>query len=497
MSASCLPEQRQCNHIVQFYSEDNFLLDELCTFIAVALADGNAAIVIATRSHCDQLTRRLRANGCDTDAALECGRFVVLDTTETLSKFMVNGLPEAQRFFQVVGEVVAKATAAAEGVHPHVVAFGEMVAELWAERNGDAAISLEQLWNQLAEKYAFTLRCAYPLSGFNRVEDAEPLMKICAEHSAVIPGESFTILRNEDDRVRAITQLQQKAHALETEMAERLRMQKELLASQEALQRSHDELEKKVHERTRELVSVKDALRRLSRRLLNMRDQERRSLGLELHDSTSQILAALQINLATLEQTESHSDPRRAARLLETFQLADRAMREVRRLSYALHPPLLEEPGLQFALGWYVAGFSQQTEIDVQLDIPRDMQRLSHEMELAVFRIVEDALDNVYRHSGSKTAQVRLAIENEFLHLGIDDAGRGMGSGETRNGAQGQFFRFGAGITGMIERAEQFGGEFVMAPAHPGTSVRIRLPLYPGKDTPERDQAVRNRLQTQ
>jgi len=492
MPATLTHEHSHSDHVVQFYSEDTFLLEELSGVIGSALEKGNAAIVIATSAHREELASRLRLRGYDTVTAGQEPRLVTLDTTATLSKFMVNGLPEATRFQNVVGNVVAKATAAAQGDPPRVVAFGEMVAELWAAGNIEAAVRLEQLWNELAGKYTFSLRCAYPLSGFSRVDHAESLRKICAEHSAVIPDESYTNLRSEEERVRAITQLQQKARALETEAAERLRIQRDLLASQEALQKSHDELEKKVQARTRELVGVQDALRLLSRRLLTVRDEERRRFAMELHDSTSQILTALQLNLAALEQAEERSDPNRSTTLREPFRLADQAMRQVRKLSYLLHPPLLEEPGLQFALRWYIAGFVEQTKVDVELDVPPDLRRFSRNLELAIFRIVEEALDNVHRHSGSRTARVQLAIRNNDLELTIDDAGRGI-DGKILNGARTELFRLGAGITGMIERVNQFDGEIAICSANPGTSIRITLPLRSKKDEPpQADDALRH-----
>jgi signal transduction histidine kinase len=464
------------NHVVQFYLDDSFLLDELSGLVTDALKQRNAAVVIATQAHREQLAQRLQQQGYDTSAAIQERRLITLDTSETLSKFMVNGLPDAARFRNVVGEVVGKAIAAAQGAPPQMVAFGEMVAQLWASGNDEAAIQLEQLWNELCRNYGFSLRCGYPLSNFSGVDHAESLAQICAQHSAVIPDESYTYLRSQEERVRAITQLQQKARVLETEAAERTRVQGKLVASQAALQVSHAELERKVQERTRELVGVQEALRLLTHRLLTIRDEERRKLALELHDTTSQVLTALQMSLAALEQAEKESDPGRASRLHEPFKLADQAMRQVRRLSYRLHPPLLEEPGLQFALRWYVAGFVQQTGISVQLDVAQDLQRFSHQLELAIFRIVEEGLDNVHRHSGSRVAQVCLSVRESAIQLKIEDAGRGI-DWKILKGSQAELFRLGAGITGMIERVNQLGGEISVSSANPGTSIAIRLPI--------------------
>jgi signal transduction histidine kinase len=462
------------DHVVQFYSEDAFLIRQLSVLIGVALAEGSAAVVIASGSHREQLLRSLHLGGHNTVAASNEHRLQLLDASETLSKFMVNDLPDGGLFRDIVGKVLARATTAAQGDSPRVVAFGEMVAELWASGNAEGAIQLENLWNQLGKTYVFSLHCAYPLSGFNRVEHAEALERICAAHSAVIPDESYTGLGSDPERAFAVMQLQQKARALETEMADKLRIQQELLVSQEGLQRSHSELERRVQERTRELMEVQEALRLLSHRLLTIRDEERRKFALELHDGVSQTLTALQINLAAIEQAEKLAGNGGSPKLRETFRLADQAMREVRRLSYRLHPPLLEQPGLEFALKWYMTGFSERTEVDAQLDVPCDLKRLSHHLELAIFRIVEEGLDNVHRHSGSKTARVRLAIRNDEIDLRIEDSGKGIDS-RVVNGPR--IFSLGAGITGMIERVKQCGGTFAIRSAEPGTSIRITLPV--------------------
>jgi signal transduction histidine kinase len=462
-----------CAHVVQFYSEDSFLLDELSRFIGTALGNGGAAIVIATKAHREGLGYRLRLRGFDPLVAIQNGRYVPLDAAEILTKFMVGGSPDPGRFREVIGEVIAKASAAAEGNPPRISAFGEMVTLLWAEGKAEAAIELEQLWNDIAEVYSFTLRCAYPLSGFNRTEHAEALLKICAQHSSVIPEESYTELHSDEDRSRAIAELQQKARALETEIEERVHFQKALLASQEALRRSHDDLEKRVHERTSELIDAQRALRELSTRLLNLRDEERRRLARELHDSTGQTLAAIQLNLAMAQNTVAYSETARADKLEEAINLADQASKEVRTLSYLLHPPMLDEAGLLLALEWYVAGFSDRSKIKVALDLPGDLRRLPRDMELAIFRIIQEALTNVYRHSGGQNARVRLKVDSNQVEVAIEDDGKGIRPEMLHAKA-------GVGIRGMKERARQFGGELQLTCSHPGTRVHVTFPLPAG-----------------
>jgi PAS domain S-box-containing protein len=217
-----------CSHVVQFYADDSFLLEGLSRFIGSALGAGDAGIVIATKPHRDELTLRLQALGLDTARGISQGRFVSLDAAETLSKFMVDGWPDETRFDEVIGGVLKGVTSAAKGAQPRVAAFGEMVALLWADGKREAAIRLEQLWNDLAQKHSFYLHCAYPLSGFARSQDEDPILKICAEHSHVTPAESYTGLSTEPNRLRSVALLQQKAQALENEVVQRKQIEKSL-----------------------------------------------------------------------------------------------------------------------------------------------------------------------------------------------------------------------------------------------------------------------------
>jgi PAS domain S-box-containing protein len=218
-------DQKTCGHTVQFYAEDQSLITGLSRLIATALGSGSSALVIATKAHREALTLELQARGLDTMTAALQGRFTLLDAAETLAKFTVDGWPDAALFTELIGGCIARAKAASHGGNSPVVAFGEMVSLLWTRGKPDAAIRLEQLWNDLDKTHDFSLRCAYPMGSFAREEDGEPFLKICAEHSGVIPGESYTELATEAERLRNISQLQQKARALETEKAERKNIQ--------------------------------------------------------------------------------------------------------------------------------------------------------------------------------------------------------------------------------------------------------------------------------
>ncbi len=206
-------EMSESEHFVQFYETDAFLLDSLSGFIDTGLAEGGACIVLATKAHRESLEERLKSHGLDLAAAQTQGDYISLDAAEALSKFMVNGLPDPERFALVFGDMIMRA---AEGRH-HVRVFGELVALLWADGKRAEAIRLEELWNDLGKLHPFSLFCAYPMHDFgSEVYEAE-FTEICNRHSQVIPPESYAALTTSGERLRAITLLQQKANALAVE----------------------------------------------------------------------------------------------------------------------------------------------------------------------------------------------------------------------------------------------------------------------------------------
>ena len=169
-------------HFVQFYHDDRAFADTVGSFVAHGLKDSNAAIVISTRSHRVLIESWLRSKGLDVEG-LECsGRYIPLDAEETLAKFMVDGEPDGEKFFQVIGPLLSRTINRWNGLW----AFGEMVALLWARDNKPAAIELERLWNKLAELYPFALFCAYPKSPIDSLEEQDALLHICAAHSTCI-----------------------------------------------------------------------------------------------------------------------------------------------------------------------------------------------------------------------------------------------------------------------------------------------------------------------
>ncbi len=173
------------SHEVQFYSDDASFLAGFTRFIEAALSAGTPVIVVATESHHKSLLQSLQAQGLNVPAAIEQGSYIPLDVVATLSTFMVNGLPDPARFRKVAHELVATATKGAKGEHPRVAACGECAPTLWAQGNGDAAIQLEHLWDEIAQTCNMDILCGYVLTSFQRGQEGHIYQRICAEHSAV------------------------------------------------------------------------------------------------------------------------------------------------------------------------------------------------------------------------------------------------------------------------------------------------------------------------
>jgi signal transduction histidine kinase len=452
-------EPAQPAHTVQFYAEDTFLLDELSRFIGTALVAGDAAVVVATKAHRDGVAQRLQSRGFDTAKAFEQARYVPLDAAETLAKFMLDGKPDAALFTEIIGSILGQAAAAAEGKTPRIAAFGEMVALLWAQGNAEAAVRLEQLWNELAQTYPLSLRCAYPMSGFDRGDHGDSFLKICAEHSHVIPVESYRALINEEQRLRSISHLQQRAQALETEMAERKQVE-------EALRRTKAELESLVEQRTA-------ALRQLSSRLLRLQDTERRRIARELHDSLGQCLVGLKLNVDMLKQS-----PGREELWSEAERLMQQCISEVRTLSYLLYPPTMDAAGFASAARWYVEGFGQRSGLKVTLDAPNDLGRLPDAIELALFRVLQETLTNVHRHSGASAAHVLIWDDAEQVVLEVKDNGRGIPE-KLLSHFHATGAGMGVGLAGIRERAWELGGKLQVESDGSGTLVRVTVPVTP------------------
>ncbi len=515
--------------------------------------------------------------------AIRQGRYVLLDAGEMLPRFMVNGSVDEARFIDLIGGALTGVRNAANRKDSRIAVFGELVALLWAEGKPQEAIRVEQLWNDLAEEHSFSLFCAYPITGFNNERHIEPFLRMCGEHSGVVPSESYLGLSSEEERLRSIAHLQQRAHALEKELelreseerfrllveavqdyaifmldpqgnvsswnkgAERLkgyraaeilgkhfscfypeedlrrgkpqweltvaakdgrfedegwRVRKdgsrfwanviitavrdesgnllgfgkvtrdftERMKTEQALQKEvveRKEAEERLHDQER-------SLRDLSIHLLRSQDEERRRIGRDLHDSLGQYLAVLKMKLDLLASGCVEGDA--AQELAQCASLAEDSIKEVRTISHLLYPPMLEETGLTAAIQWFLDGFSSRSGIKTTFEVDPDFGRLPREVELAMFRVLQESLTNVHRHSGSQIAHVRLLSKDGTSILEVADEGRGVPPGILNEAGQDWTRALGVGLRGMNERIRQLGGTLHLSSSERGTTVSASVP---------------------
>ncbi len=228
-------------------------------------------------------------------------------------------------------------------------------------------------------------------------------------------------------------------------------------------------------EAERRLHDSENSLRQLSRHLLRTQDEERRRIGRELHDSLGQSLAAIKINLDSLAAAVGSKDPT-GQKVTECVQLTETAIKEVRTISYLLYPPMLEEMGLQSAIPWYLNGFSTRSGIQTEFDLRGDVGRLCRSAELALFRVLQESLTNIHRHSGSSTADIRLSTTEDSVILEIQDYGKGIPPDRFEQSSPGRMRGSGVGLRGMYERMLQTGGRLDLISGEKGTTVRAVIP---------------------
>jgi PAS domain S-box-containing protein len=562
----------QGDHVAYFYEQSDSLLEALSEFIGGALGAGNSAVIIATRMHCEGLQRRLTARGLDLHKASKEGRYVELEAIATLSSFMVEGMPDKCLFDEIVGGTIGRSRAATKTARPKVAAFGEMVSLLWTEGKLEAAIRLEQLWNELANEQAFSLRCAYPVAYFLGEKSAQPLMRVCAEHSGVLlneadspfaAGEAKLALRRSEERFRmlvdavqdyAIFMLDVQGHVSSWNRgAERIKgyavseiigkhfsifypeedlrtgkPQRELeIAAKEG--RLEDEgwrlrkdgtrfwanviitairndagklvgygkvtrdftdkikteelLLKEILERTeaqKKLSESEKSLRQLSLRLLQTQDEERRRIGRDLHDSVGQFLVGLKMKVDSLKSSRERGLADDPSELIDCSQMVEDAIKEVRTISYLLYPPMLEELGLKSAVPWYLEGYTKRSGIKTTLEISPEFDRIPEDLELALFRVLQESLTNVHRHSGSATATIRLLFKEGAAILQVIDEGKGTKAEKWEDGSKDWRGALGVGLRGMSERIRQVRGELEVQATPGGTTITATIPVADG-----------------
>jgi signal transduction histidine kinase len=231
---------------------------------------------------------------------------------------------------------------------------------------------------------------------------------------------------------------------------------------------------RELEQRNAEILRQSEHVRELSWQLLHMQDEERRHIARELHDSAGQTLAVLGMNLGSLAQDPRRQEPEFKQSLEAANNLVQQLTREIRTTSYLLHPPLLDENGLPAALSWYISGLSDRSGLDISFNISQEFGRLPRDMELVVFRLVQECLTNIHRHAASKTAAIQILREPERVLVEVRDQGKGIPPEKL---AEVQTKSAGVGIRGMRERLLQFHGEMIIESTNLGTTVLVTIPI--------------------
>jgi len=260
-----------------------------------------------------------------------------------------------------------------------------------------------------------------------------------------------------------------------------------LRESEEQLRILNDSLEAKVRQRTRELERRSAEVFELSIRLLSVQDEERRHIARELHDTAGQTMTVLNMKMQRLLQKIKQTAPELTSEPEVIHGLLDKLNQDIRTTSYLLHPPLLDESGLAAALPWYVRGLSERGGIDIRLSISENLGRLPQAMELVIFRLIQECLTNVHRHSGSKTALIRIGRDEGRIRIEVADQGKGISRERL---AEIQAGGTGVGIRGMRERVRQLNGEMEIESNGSGTTIAAIFTLGREVVAERRDQAT-------
>jgi signal transduction histidine kinase len=317
----------------------------------------------------------------------------------------------------------------------------------WLQRKDwDAFCDYERDLNRTIVNQKMMMLCAYPLAGRTATE----ILDVTRTHQ-------FAIARRNGNWEAVETSQMKEAKAV--------------------IKKLNDELK----QRSAELEEEEEISRALNCKLLRAQDEERRRLALELHDSAGQLLAALKWKMVPLTEDIARQDSELAKRAGDCLNLLDELWKELRTVSYLLHPPLLHEAGLSFALRWYLEGLAERSGLCVNLELDLHLARPSPDVETAIFRIVQEALTNIHRHAKTKIATVRITGGPENIRVEIKDKGRGIAQ---FNSLDDPTFKMGVGIQGMRERVRLLNGSFEMKSGNAGTTIIAVLPTqYISKPT--------------
>ncbi len=455
---------RRGSHLVRYYDGDVALIEEIGEFLIAGLAAGESAVVVATPTHRDGIERHLKGQGIKVAEARRASRYVALDAAETLARITTDGWPDAVRFGEIVGGAVGRATAAGSAMH--VRAFGEMVALLWADGRRDAAIRLEELWNDLASGHSFSLMCGYPLAAFGAHSDAAAFAAVSGLHTTVLPTEAYTRLADPDERLLEVAALQQKAAALEAEVLHRRALEQELTAKVNELadvdRRKDEFLAMLGHELRNPLAPVRAALEVMR---LRADDPQRTAnarevVGRQIAHMTRLVDDLLDVSRITRGQIELREESVGLAALVE------RAV-EVAR-------PLIDERGHRLTL--------ELPEVPVVFR--GDHSRLE--------QVLANLLSNAAKYTDvGGRIRLRAAVEGDQVVVSVRDNGEGLApelrervfdlfvqGPDTRSMARGGL---GLGLT-LVRRLVQLHGGTIEARSDgpgAGSEFIIRLPYKP------------------
>src|SRR5216683_867755 len=495
-------------HSVQFYFEDRLLIEGLAGLVATALVSGEAAIVIATKAHRETLARELKDRDLNITRAIAGGRFVCLDASETLARIMLNGMNGFHK--QEHADSFAKICAA----HSSVLPLGSRALVLNDDDQQRTIVALQlklqvleyestlreterrfRLLVEAVQDYAiFTLDADGRVNSWNvgakRLKGYEASEIIGQHFSRFYPAEDIQAgkpqgelaiaasegrVEDEGWRIRkdgsrfwgnVVITATKDAHGgvigfskVTRDFTERMLAQRDLQDSQRKLQDSER------------------SLRELSFHLLRTQDEERQRIGRDLHDSLGQYLSVLKMKLDSLKSSPSKMFPHDLAELNSCAQIAEDAVKEVRTISYLLYPPMLEEMGLKSAISWYLDGFTKRSGIRTTFEVSPALGRLAPDVELATFRVLQESLTNVHRHSGSPTADVRLLLDDDNFILRVSDQGKGVNLNNFELPGQDWTGAHGVGLRGMRERMRQIEGNLELWSSEEGTTVTATVPL--------------------
>jgi len=416
-------------HVCAIHEDKRQQLSAAIAFILGGLERGEC-LYIADPYRPASFTAALRGKGIDVDAVIKSGRLTISDKRTYL---------RGDRF--VPDEMIRFLAGLYRDATSKYLAFrfaGEMTWVLGGDPGVERLIEYEAKLNDFLVKHKAAVLCQY----FRPAFTDDVILNVLRTHPVVIHG---SIMAENPYYIPPADFLSGKSTEL---------------------------LVDRYLKRLWDLATAKQELRDLSIRLLQSQDEERRHIARELHDTTGQNLVALTMNLGCLRKLINKPHSREQKILAHSLHLTKQAAREVSVVSYLLHPPMLDEFGLVDSLRWYVRGFSRRSGINVKLTFSPNLGRVPREVELTIFRVVQEALTNVHKHSGSRRAHIQLKLQSQRLRLEVRDFGRGLSSSRKSQ----PFQTMGIGITGMRERVQHLGGELELHSTKKGVVLRAMLP---------------------